>query len=178
MLDVPWYMLSPSPYSLAVWSFLAYFQAKKLNPFSWREWMKAFSICAFTLGFVVLPFDCLWVIFQNIRFGYLYPDERWFTLFSSLARNLLLLLLCIYESREVHEYLNFTALSGHVDFIILFTIWFGLAPDPSWTDWTYAYRFGYGGVRTAEAFLISHVFMKSIQALIYYYLWKVERIES
>lgn len=171
MIEVPWYMLSPSPYSLAVWSFLAFFQAKKFKPSTVKEWLYSFSLCAFSLGLIVLPFDCLWVIFQNLRFGYLYPDERFYTLFSSLLRNMLLLLLCIYETREVHEHLNLDALFNLFYFIPIFAVWF-TAPDPSWTDWTYAWRFGYGGLRTFYAFLISHVLMKSIQALIFIKLWR------
>ena len=172
-------MLSPSPYSLAVWTILAISQARVLLPYSWkdyswREWIKAFTVCAFTLGFIVLPFDSLWVFFQSMRFGYLFPDERCFTLFSSLLRNVLILLLCIYETREVHKHLNWTAF---LDFIVLIPImifWFIYAPDPSWTDWTYAWRFGYGGLRTFYAFLISHGLMKFIQAFIYVDLWRVK----
>jgi len=173
MLEVPWFMLSPSPYSLTVWSIMAYFQAKQLKPSSLKQWMKGFSISAFTLGFIVLPFDTMWVTFQNARFGYMYPDERWFTLFSSSLRNLLILILCIYETREVHKFLNFKALRKLIIFIFLFFVWFGFASDPSWTDWTYAYRFNFGYLRTFLAFLISHGLMKFIQALIYFDLWSV-----
>ena len=117
MIEVPWFMLSPSPYTLAVWTVLAIFQAKRLLPYSWRsyswrEWINAFTLCAFSLGLIVLPFDSLWVIFQNIRFGYLFPGEVGFTLASSLLRNLLVLLLCIYETRKVHKLLNWKSFSN------------------------------------------------------------------
>ena len=173
-LEVPWYMLSPSPYSLTVWSTLALIQTKKLKPYSLKQWMYGFAVCAFTLGLIVMPFDSLWVIFQNMRFGHLYPEERYITLFTSLSRNLLIFLLCIYETREICDKLNIHTFFNLYWFLPIFTVWFRLAPDPSWTDWTYAYRFNYGPQRTIEAFIISHMIMKTIQAAIYFDLWKVK----
>ena len=170
-------MLSPSPYTLTVWGLLAYFQAKKMGASSLKEWMYCFSVCAFSLGLIVLPFDCLWVIFQNIRFGYLYPGEAVYTLASSLLRNLLVLLLCIYETREVHKHLNLNSLKYLLGFIPIFIVWFVVSPDPSWTDWTYAWRFGYGATRTFNAFVVSHVMMKGIQAVIYVDLWREKKEE-
>lgn len=172
MIDVPWYMLSPSIYTLTVWSMLAILQTKKLGAYGIKKWLYGFSVCAFSLGLVVLPFDSLWVIFQNVRFGYLYPDERWITLISSLARNILFLLFCIYETRENFKHLNMKALLKLSIFIPIFIVWFGLAPDPSYTDWTYAWRFEYGIERTITAFIISHVGLKLIQAVIYFNLWR------
>jgi len=122
----------------------------------------------------VLPFDSLWLVFQNVRFGYLYPDERFYTLFSGLLRNMLLLLLCVYETREVHEHLNWKAFWIFGLMVFGMVIWFISSPNPSWTDWTYAYRFGYGLEITFGAFLVSHVVMKLFQAIIFWNLWRVK----
>jgi len=170
-------MLSPSPFTLGVWSLLALFQARKFRPSSVKKWGYYFSLCAFSLGFIVLPFDSLWVVCQNVRFGYLYPDERWITLGLSLTRNGVFLLISWLGTREIHKLLNWDALYGLLYFVVIFLGWFGLANNPSWTDWTYAWRLGYGGVRTIYAFLISHGLMKFIQALIYFDLWRV-KVES
>ena len=174
MIEVPWYMLSPSPYTLTVWSVLAIYQAKKLGASSLKERMYSFAISIFSLGLIVLPFDSLWVIFQSVKFGYLYPGEVYFTLFSSLFRNLLVFLLCVYETREIKDKLNIYCLIELFWFIPLFFVWFGLAPDPSWTDWTYAWRFGYGNQRTFLAFVISHGVMKIIQGIIFFDLWRIK----
>jgi len=166
-------MLSPSPYSIVVWSLLAFYGARKMQPKTVKQWLHALSTCAFVVGLVVMPFDSLWIVFQIARFGYLYPDEAMPILLYCLTRNITIFLLCIYETRKVRlQLLNVKSLVYLPFFIPLFILWFGLAPDPSWTDWTYAFRYNYSNLRVFQAFIISHIFMKSLQGIIYIKLWK------
>lgn len=144
----------------------------KPYPMTIRRWIYNFSTCLFLLGLIVLPFDSLWIICQIIKFGYLYPTEIWPTLISSLSRNLLVFIICLWETREISGQLDKKQFTKLFWFVPLFIFWFTLAPNPSWTDWTYAWRYGYGTLRVTTAFIISHIIMKTIQAIIYFKIWK------
>jgi hypothetical protein len=41
--------------------------------------------------------------------------------------------------------------------VVFLALWFGLAPDMSFIDWTFAFKHGYPAARVLQDFLISHV---------------------
>lgn len=174
MIGLPWWIHSPSPFTFFFWFLLALYGIHKLKPKTRREWITTFCVSAFIVGLVVLPFDLLWTVHQAFTFGHLHPQDL-AELLPLFNLKLMIWVLCLYESRKLFkgksylEPLNLVFLSLYYPLLI---VWFRLAPDPSWTDWTYAWRFGFGTQRILEAFFISHVIAKLVQAIIYVGLWK------
>jgi len=177
MIEIPWWAFSPSPFTFAVWFFLAMYGFFKFHPKSLRDGILAFSTSAFVVGLTVLPFDLLWTISQALTFGHLHPLDL-AELLPLFNLKLVVWILCLYECRNLFRpkgHLirdNLFLLALYIPFLIF---WFKLAPDPSWSDWTYAWRFGYGTARIIEAFFISHIFGKVLQAIIYINLWKDQK---
>jgi len=173
MKAVAWWQKSPSPYTLIVWSIWAILKAKQMKPKTFRKWCYWFATYAFSVGLVVLPFDSVWVILQNVKFGYLFPNEVVPTLATSLSRNVAVFALCLNMTKEIRYKIDvkLTSYLFLASFIPLFAVWFGLAVDPSITDWTYAIRFGYSTSRIIVAFVISHIIMKAVQAMIFFKMW-------
>lgn len=159
--------------TLAFWFLLAFYGCKKLKPKTRKEWVTAFSISAFVVGLVVLPFDILWTVHQALTFGHLFPQDL-AELLPLFTAKLVVWIVCAYETKYLFG-VQGKLRTEHLFFLILYVplllIWFQLAPDPSWTDWTFAWRFGFGGQRVVEAFLISHVLAKFVQGVIYVKLW-------
>jgi len=121
------------------------------------------------VGFVVFIYDTSWIICQGIKFGSLYPEDL-NVLLIRLIQNVGLLWVCFFYIRHLFEKGILEFSSATYDLLIIqavyFGIWFVLAPDPSWTDWTYAIRnLNYDQVLTS--FIISHLFGKIIQGLIF-----------
>ena len=142
-----------------------------MKPVSLRGWVRGFATSAFIMGLVILPIDVLWVSLQWLKFGGLHPDE-WLLVLSCYARDILGIMLCVIMTwdelkRGVIDVEKLVNLWWILPF---YALWFGLAPDPSWTDWTYAIRFNTGHV--FESFLVSHGVLKLVQALIYGSLWR------
>lgn len=173
MITLPWWAYSPSPFTFVFWFLLALYGCRKLKPKTLKEWVSAFSISAFVVGLVVLPFDILWTVHQALTFGHLHPLDL-AELLPLFNVKLVIWVVCVYES------INLFGTTGklrteNMFFLILYVplllVWFSLAPDPSWTDWTYALRFGFDSNRVVEAFLISHGFAKFVQAVIFVKLW-------
>jgi len=175
MIEVPWWAHSPSPFTFAFWGVLALYGYKKFYPDNLREKIGALSTSAFVVGLTVLPFDLLWTIHQALTFGHLHPGDL-LELLPLFNLKIIVLMLCFYECRGLfNKYLERDHLFLLSIYVPLLIYWFLLAPDPSWTDWTFAWRFGFGTRRVIEAFFISHILAKSIQAIIYVSLWKKQK---
>lgn len=174
MIEIPWWAYSPSPFTFVFWGILALYGCTKLKPRNRREWIGYLATSAFIVGLVVLPFDILWTVHQALTFGHLFPQDL-AELMPLFNIKLLVWILCLYECRKLFRpksHLNATNLFDLSLYIPLLVIWFTLAPDPSWTDWTFAWRFGYDTTRIIQSFMISHGVAKALQALIFVKLWK------
>lgn len=173
MIKVPWYARSPSPMTLIFWGILALYGTIQFKPKTVREYLGAFGNAVFILGLIVLPFDALWCIFQGLRFAYLHP-EGILILGLCLLRDIVGSVWCYSESFHhfgVKGRLQKKGLLKLLVFVPYFIIFFLVAPDPSWTDWTYAIRFDYGNQRIITSYLLG-IPMKIVQAFIYVKLWK------
>ena len=176
MNPIPWWVRSPSPFTLLFWGILALYGTLQFKPTTKREYLSAFGTSAFILGLVVLPFDALWCLFQGLRFAYLHP-EGILILSLCLVRDIVGSVWCYAETMNhfgVKGKLQKKGLLKLLVFVPYFIIFFLVAPDPSWTDWTYALRFGYGNLRALHSYLLG-VPMKIVQAFIYIKLWKKQK---
>lgn len=177
MIEIPWWVKSPSPYTFIFWILLGLYGCYKLKPKGLRDWIVKFSTCAFVVGLVILPFDLLWTINQALTFGHLHPSDL-AELLPLFNLKLILWIVCLYECRNMFkekQSLKLMELFYLVLYIPFMMVWFTLAKSPSWTDWTYAFRFGCPGcVRDIiiKSFFISHVLGKTLQGAIYLNLWK------
>jgi len=131
--------------------------------------------CMMIVGLVAFIYDSTWILGQILKFGHLYPSDI-NELYLRLGQNLGFLLICFLFTNHLFKngILEFRART--YDLLLLqmfyFIIWFYAAPDPSWTDWTFAIRNGFPRTQVIKSFFISHVVGKMIQGLIFISLWK------
>jgi len=130
------------------------------------------------VGFVVFIYDSNWVVFQIIKFGHLYPGDL-NEMFLRLGQNLGFLLVCYCFIHYLFEKRILEFQVSTYDLLLIqffyFVVWFVLAKDPSWTDWTYALRNDYPGKRVIGSFIISHFVGKLLQGLTFVSLWRKPR---
>ena len=185
MIEVPFWARSPSPFTIAFWILLALWgnlQIKGKVIYKRFPRLVGLTDSALVVGLVAFSFDAIWVFCQVCKFGQLYPADIP-EMYRCLARDFLLFFLCLilvsYSliKKKVIGMTKITVVLLFLEYAFFF-IWFVLAPDPSWTDWTYAIRYGYSGSRVVEAFTISHTIGKFIQGLIFISLWRKDKVAS
>ena len=178
-LDIPFWAYSPSPFTIAFWLVLyfwglfhlpiqAYSDAKRF-PFLLRLFNGLLIV-----GLPVLLFDTFWAVLQGFSFIYLHPEDM-MQIASIIVRNMSFLFMCVLFtaplfSKKVLK-ISFSTIIFTTMMLIYMVIWFSLAPDMSFTDWTYALRMGYSNQRVLEAFSISHIGGKFFQGLVFISLW-------
>lgn len=170
MRNVPWWALSPSPFTALVWCGLAWYgqryYARRVTYPKW-QFMKSFVDSAFLLGIIVLTFDTYWCIGQMIRFGSLYPDDV-FHMYLCMGRNIAAIAMCLFM--EVQYYgktwriTRFTVIS-QIALILFMVGWFTWASDITMTDWTKGIVAGYPWNHIFRTFVMSHVFAKTLQGI-------------
>lgn len=178
MSTLPWWALSPSPFSILFYLILIAFTMRKLLQrinYKRLKYLVAFTDAFFTVGFMVVFLDLIWVIACALRFGSAYPNSL-FQLAMSAGRNIVGLILCYlligrhFQNGLIHIK-DSTIFLFYVNVIFL-AVWFSLSASPAWTDWTFAIRHDYPASTVMTSFFISHVVGKSIVASIYYSIWK------
>lgn len=136
--------------------------------FFWR-----FMDATMVAGIVVLTSDLLWVLACGLRFGLYFPDSVQQLVFCAL-RDFMGVVFCLVQvphliEKDVFSLFNMKGL--WILNVVFFIVWFGLAPDPSWTDWSYALRHDYGWTRAWSAFALSHIMGRVITTIIYWSVW-------
>jgi len=171
-MALPWWTLSPSPWTIAVYTILALYAARKLyrvygHNYKRLKRLAAFTDATFMLGFVVLTLDTFWLACSGLRFGWTYPSSV-LQLLACLFRNFGIVALCYIF---VKDYLVDRATSKTFYLfavnMVFMVIWFVLAPSPAYTDWTFALRNGYSLATVVLSFFISHVLGKTLLSLTY-----------
>lgn len=176
MLEVPWWALSPSPFSITFYLILATYgttKILKLKKYRRLKHLVAFTDAILILGFIVLALDILWLVACGLRFGWYYPSSVLQLIFS-VGRNIAGITLCYllignyFRKCLIRLEKAYWVFSLNLLFLL---VWFVLAPSPAWTDWTYAIRHNYSMNTVLSSFFISHIIGKSIVALIYIKIW-------
>ena len=181
-VEIPWFMKSPSPWTLAIWLILAVWASRilaKRIPYRRRRlvWLLAFVDSALILGFLVLLTDLFWCVACGVRFGSyfpFYPDV--YGLILSAARDgvgMIFLGLFVWDNFR-QQIVRFSALTYAVlaGYVLFLAAWFGLAPDPSFVDWNYAFKYGYPAARVLQDFLVSHVVGRSFIVVLFYSVFR------
>lgn len=176
-MDLPWWALSPSPFTAIIYLALVAYGVKQLlqrRKYKKLKFLVAFTDSAFILAFIVLLLDTLWILFCGLRFGWFYPDSV-MGLALAGARNIVFMMVCWLL---VGRYFENGILNPRVSTFYLFCanlaflgLWFWLSPSPAYTDWTFALRYDYPLSTVITSFLISHVLGKSFVGAIFLTYW-------
>lgn len=178
MQEVPWFALSPSPFTIAFYLILTVYGMKQLLKrveYKRLSHLLAFTDAIFILGLIVLTTDTLWIIASGLRFGWLYPDSVLQLVFS-IGRNIAGITLCYFLVGNYFkkEILQFSEATWTMLFVNAFFMlgWFLIAQNPSFTDWTFAIRYDYPLSQVIGSFLVSHVIGKTLVAITYLSMWQ------
>ena len=172
-----WYLISPSPWSIALYAIWAWWASKKIpsDMYIRIHRLAAWVDCVWVAGVVVLVGDILWVIADWIRWIPTHPEDT-MLLVNSQIRNISLLTICLIMSRDLWKTkiiqwrADVYALWGVV--LLYLALWFGLAPGVEWTHWVYAIENGYACWPTVWG--ISFIIGRAITTLIFWRTWNVE----
>lgn len=168
-------MRSPSPFTLIQWIILtlvgaSYVYLKGFKAQTIRKKLFLLSCTAFTLGFIVLSSDLVWSILSVVRWGSLHPDSI-NQMILVIARDITGTILSLFGMITLvnDRYVQWSKTTTILWFwnLVYFIVWFGLAPSPANTDWTYAFRYGYSWSFIWKTFFISHILGRILTSGIY-----------
>lgn len=176
-MDVPFWALSPSPFSLFFYCLLIFVAYRKLKPYivakRWRR-LVGLTDSLFIVGFVVVLCDTLWILASGLRFGSSFPESVLQLVFC-FFRDVAALIFC---SLFIYHYFKRGMLGFSESFwcwilvnVVFLAVWFHSAPNPAYTDWTFAIRHGYSLKVIAQSFISSHIIGRIITFLIFYSLF-------
>lgn len=173
-MDVPWWALSPSPFSIIFYLILTLYITKKLcihAEYKRFKHLTAFTDAIFIVGFFVVSLDFIWIIICYLRFSSMYPDSS-FNLIVCAGRDLAAVLLCYlftasHFKNKLIKASEITWILLSVNIVFLAT-WFFLSPTPAYTDWTFGIRHDYPLSTILTSFLTSHIIGKSLVVGIIY----------
>ncbi len=177
MTELAWWMLSPSPFTLAFYAACSLYGAWKIrriygDSYKRLKFLTALTDAVFMFGFLVVLLDSIWIIICGLRFGWVFPNSVP-QLLASLFRNAMILALCYLYA---HRYLQARATDKTFLMIVVnvafMAVWFAVSPSPAWTDWTYAFRNGYSWATVITSFFVSHVVGKTLVGLTFLTYWR------
>jgi hypothetical protein len=181
LLRSPWFYSSPGPLSLAYYGIIIFLGARillrrgaKYKREKWR-WIFALTDSFFINGFIVLSGDLLWITVCAARFLSVYPIET-FRVACVFGRNSLGMVLCYMlvgqwfkqkiVSFKKSTFFAYVLLTG------FFVVNFLVAPDPSWTDWTLAIRWGQDTTYILASLIVSYGVGKTLGTILFWTWWK------
>ena len=177
IIDLPWWVFSPSPFTIAFYIVLISISARILRRRIHYERFPRISAITdsfFILGFFVLFADLLWVIVCALRFGMLFFDSLPQLLMCG-GRDSVGMFLCSYWVKEAQKrcVINIDQRTSRLLFAyaVFLVIWFLLAPNPAFTDWTYALRHNYPCETVILSFSISHILGKFLIGCAFLSVW-------
>lgn len=158
-MSVPWFMLSPSPVSLAQYAILTWIVSRHLEGSRLIRWVQGF----FVVAFFVLIGDAMWSGMCALKWISMFPDDSWQIIFS-FGRDILGagFMFIMMGDQFLEKKLIFTRKTMRWLLIcfILQALWFDLAYSPAVTDYTFAWRHGYPLPVVVGSWLIGHWLMR------------------
>jgi len=175
LLRLPWFAVSPSPWSLAFYAVMALIGSQLLlnlgAKYRRAQRLMAFIDALFLLGIMVFIQDTIWLIFNTWRWILpLYSGTATFLNYyirfpqNIMGAALMILLTWGLWRSNLVAFRKKTVFWFAVISAFTFTV-FLLAPGQQFTDWTYAISHGYSDQTILQAFLISHIGYKILIAL-------------
>lgn len=133
---------------------------------------------AMIVGLVAFSFDSIWIFAQVSKFGYLFPQDLT-EMGVRLIQNIGFFLVCSVFTYHLFKKKVLRINEWFFQWVLLevffFIVWFIVAPDPGFTDWTFALRNNYPGHKVLGSFLVSHLWGKMLQGMVFISLFNVER---
>jgi len=174
----PWFYSSPGPISLAYYGTItivgAYLLTQRIQ-YKKRKWLLALTDSFFLNGFIILSGDLIWIGICAVRFLPSYPDSL-FQVVSVLGRDVVGMVLCYFLVGNLIKkgIIKFgkNTLYAYLLLIGFLLVDFGMAANPTWTDWTYAVRQGCSTNYILASLLFSYGIGKVLSALLVYTWWK------
>jgi len=185
IIKQPWFDVSPNIVALAWYCLCAVIGARQLlkKGAHYKRWPKliAFTDGLFLIGIIVVIQDTGWLLFSTLKWYSLYSSQMSLTgYWIRYPQNLVGLCLLVLLSYGVWT-ARLVSLTRHTVFwmFIIYMIMginFILAPDPSWTDYTYAVRVHAPDWQILSGFL-AYLLMKVLMSFAFIGLFKADSIE-
>lgn len=151
-----------------------YLEGKTSKYGPWFLKLATFTEVIMAVGLIVLMGDTFWAAACGLRFLSSFPESTQQMTFV-LARDGVGVIFFLMGAAELISEKAFDPLRGWWLWILnlaFLVLWFGLAPGPEWTDWTYALRHDYGWLQAWRAFSLSHILGRFITTTIYWRAWQ------
>lgn len=148
ILRSPWFYSSPGPMSLTYYTVIivigSYILRKRLV-YKKHAVIQSLTDSFFLNGFIILSGDFLWMLVCGLRFLPSYPESL-FQVLTVLGRDIIGMILCYFLignhiRKGIISFKNITLISYTI-LIGFLVLTFSMAPNPTWSDWTYAIRQG------------------------------------
>lgn len=167
-MDLPWWARSPGPFTVSQWVILTLvgFYMLRKRVYDQKPMFNRFFDAMWSLGRIVLLSDLVWVIVCFLRFGSQFPSSVPQLAFSGL-RDLGGVIFCHINLKKKPPLFDRDLNWMWVVDIAFMLIWFFTAPNPAYTDWTYAIRYDYPWGTVWATFFISHILGRIITSSIY-----------
>lgn len=166
MVNVPWYMLSPSPITIIQYILLAWIAYRFfIKNVTYKRASKLMALCdsAFIVAFFVVITDAVWCACCALKWTPLYPQDTW-QITSSFLRDiagsiLFYLFIGNYFKHGILTFSRLTKISLVVN-VVMSALWFALAPSIGYTDYTQAWKLGYSTSFIISDLFFSHILMR------------------
>ena len=178
LLRSPWFYSSPGPMSLIYYAILilvgAHLLLKRVT-YKRHKLLMALTESFFIMGFIILSGDLIWMTICGIRFLPSYPDSL-FQVFSVIGRDITGMIFCFLfiGSRFKEKIVSFkqTTFFAYVLLVGFLILDFAIAPDPTFTDWTYAVRQGCSTEHILKSLIFSYGIGKVFSTMLVWSWWK------
>ena len=166
MSAVPWFMLSPSPVSLIQYAVLTWIMWGYLSrnvEFKKHARLHRLINSFFIVAFFVVLTDAFWVLFSILKWLPLYPGDA-LQICSSLGRDIMgaalfYVMIGGYFKQKILHF-NSSVIFWMCVCFISQAAWFFFSPSPGFTDYTFAWRYGYPVEVVAGSWFLSHFIMR------------------
>lgn len=187
LVKQPWFTVSPNIWSMTFYLICAIAGGRILlaHGAHYKKWPKliAFTDGLFLIGMIVLIQDTGWMLFNTIRWYASYHDLMTFSgYWIRYPQNMVGLCLLGLLSFGIWK-TRLASFTRHTVFWMAI-IWFimgvnfMLAPDPSWTDYTWAVRVQAPDWQIFFEFFLSHVVLKVLMGLSFLGLFRQNGMEQ
>jgi len=139
------------------------------------EWINAFTESVFLMGFIVLSMDILWMLVCAARFLPMYPQDISQVLLV-LARDGVGMIFCyLLVGERIKDGIisfNYGTSLAYLLLLGFFALVFMVAPNPTWTDWTYAIRQGCDMSTILYSLLVPYGMGKAFGTIVIWTWWR------
>jgi len=162
MPDVPWFMLSPGPASIAQYTILTLIGYRFFTQnIQYKRFSKLMALTdsAMLVGLFVLGTDAIWCAACGLRWTPLFPQDTW-QITSSFLRDIVaavffLLFVGDYFRKGTLK-VSFQTKYALLVCVVVMALWFELAPNIAYTDYIQAFQNGYSTQFILADFVFSH----------------------